>query len=665
MSRLLPTLAIAALAALAGPALAQTGGGSGPPGSTTTTTTPAPPPPPPPTPGLKVQKPSNKRYIKEGQPNRLLLGGTWYFRRDDQLQGERLHFFSQRSLAGWTVTTVPNNWNGSDTTLDAQGVGWYRKEFKLPKAPRGHRYRWIVRFESVNNRATVWLNGKEIGSGGPSFLPFELDLKGLRKGRNRLVVRVTNRRGHTDLTHWRAYGRGGWWNWGGISREVYVRPVDTVDIQDLAVLPSLRCVRCSTKVEVHVVVRNLSRKKRRVQLALLLHGKGKAPPRRIDLTPRHLDPMSTREIVTSFRIRKPHLWEPGHPNLYKLTATAATDGQRRSSFLRIFGVRQIKRLSNGEVLLNGHKLQLRGASIHEDDPRTGSALTPRQRSSIVQNLRRLHASFVRSHYPLHPAFMEALDRYGILDWTDAPVYQMPNAYLNLPSVRRAALSVVDRMVRRDRSHPSVLAWSLGNELASASTAPSENDTVGPGFARYLRDGAKLVRSLDDLPLVSLDRDSRIGTPTYNPAFNVLDALGINEYFGWYRSAPASRGPARIDELGPFLDGVHASNPRMPLFITEFGAEASVHGAANQRGTYEYQAGLLRDQLAIQASKPYINGSLIWILKDFRVTPGWTGGNDVRLSTPPWNNKGLIEENGARKPAFSTVRRIYKRTRPLR
>ena len=74
---------------------------------------------------------------------------------------------------------------------------------------------------------------------------------------------------------------------------------------------------------------------------------------------------------------------------------------------------------------------------------------------------------------------------------------------------------------------------------------------------------------------------------------------------------------------------------------------------------------LRDHLAIHASKPYVNGSIIWILKDFRVVPGWRGGNDPAYATPPWNNKGLIDESGAIKPAFGTVAGIFHRTPPLR
>ena len=111
-------------------------------------------------------------------------------------------------------------------------VGWYRRDFTLPAGafasyvPKADRH-WIIRFESVNYRATVWLNGREIGSHAGAYLPWELDLTGLRSGVNRLVVRVDNRRTAADFPP----GPGGqWWNYGGILREVYLRAVQTADL---------------------------------------------------------------------------------------------------------------------------------------------------------------------------------------------------------------------------------------------------------------------------------------------------------------------------------------------------------------------------------------------------------------------------------------------------
>jgi hypothetical protein len=208
----------------------------------------------------------------------------------------------------------------------------------------------------------------------------------------------------------------------------------------------------------------------------------------------------------------------------------------------------------------------------------------------------------------------------------------------------------------------VLAWSLGNELAFQE---GERGIVGPGYSRFVIDGARAIRRLDRGRLVAIDRHSRLGEPIFAPALTQLDALGINEYFGWYRTAPTTRSPSRTAELGPFLDQVHAAYPRTALFITEFGAESTFNGAEGQRGSFAYQTRYLRDHLGIHGSRPFVNGSMIWILKDFRVTATWTGGNDRRYATPPWNNKGLIDQHGAGKPAFGAVRGLFRRTRPLK
>src|SRR5436305_3083556 len=107
-------------------------------------------------------------------------------------------------------------------------VGWYRRDLTVPKRPA--RALWVVRFESVNYRATVFLNGVQIGQHEGASIPFEVPLTNLQAGVNHLAVRVDNRRGPTDLP---PGPRGGWWNYGGILREVYLRPVTGLDISEL------------------------------------------------------------------------------------------------------------------------------------------------------------------------------------------------------------------------------------------------------------------------------------------------------------------------------------------------------------------------------------------------------------------------------------------------
>jgi beta-glucuronidase len=623
-----------------------------------------PEPGPAPAPELVVDRPEERVLIHEGQEGRLLLSGRWYFRQDDSFVGDAQRWYAQRDLVGWTPVRVPDSWNRSDLIANRPTVGWYRKEFVLPDQRGPDRRLWKVRFEGSNYRTTVWLNGRRLGRFG-GYFPFELDLTGLRDGRNTLVAKVSTLRGRTDLTHWRptavnGYGSGGWWNSGGLLREVYVRPVDMVDIEDVQVLPRLRCVRCRARVEVRALLRNVTLKDRSVKLTLTVGGP--SAPERIELRPETVPARDRRELVSHFVIERPRLWQPGHPYLYRLAVTAGARRKRRAGYRLDFGVRKLD--SRGAVLrLNGRPLRLRGASIHEDDARTGAALTPATRALLVNRLRDLGATVTRSHYPLHPAFLEAFDRYGILYWVQAPVYQLPGLFFDLPGVRRAATRAVERTVRNNLNHPSVLAWSLANEPAGHR---SELGVIGPNLVRYVREASAAARELDDTRPIAIDRQSRVLEPITSPAYAYLDVLGLNEYFGWYDSfrADLQRGPTTTAELGDFLDSVHEANPDLPLVVTEFGAEATRSGPVEQPGTYEFQRKFVLDHLAVHASKPYVNGSIVWALRDFRVEPSWHGGAPPDYAKPPWHNKSLIEETNWRKPVYFSVRKRWRRTNPL-
>lgn len=670
--RLSPYLTLACLAlgaALPAGAFAQ-GGTGGPPSGT-------PAPPAAPAPPLKVEPPGGKPLIREGQVGRRLLGGTWYFRLDDTLvQGDTERWYEQPSLAGWTAIRVPHNWNAQDTTFNKSSVGWYRKEFRLPSTPKDERELelWKIRFEGSNYRTTVWLNGEPIGSQTGLF-PFEADLEGLRKGRNTLTVKVSSLRGNTDLTHWRpaaynGFGSGGWWNFGGLLREVYVRRVDTVDVQNVHVLPRQRKARGPVRVEVRAQLRNVTNKPRSVTLELSADGE------RYELDPVRLKAGATEELETSFTIKRPKLWQPGSPNLYDLSVAAYTPEERtrgrrgeesgpepllRSTYRLSFGVKKLE-VRGGALLLNGRRLNLRGASIHEDDLEEGGALSQGTRRQLVGRLKDLGATVTRSHYPLHPAFLEAFDRAGILYWVQAPVYQLPNDFWSqvAPAATRAAL----RTVRNNLNHASILAWSLTNEPGGNR---SELGEIGPGLQAYIKTASTAVREVDDTHPIAIDRQSRLFEPLRSPAYRYLDVLGVNEYFGWYDSVKADvqRPPSRLDELPGYLDALHAANPSLPLVITEFGAEGSRRGPPEQPGSEEFQQRFVRDHLAVHASKPYVYGSIHWALRDFRVDPTWTGGAPPDWATPPWHNKSLVNEDNGRKLVYFDVRKLWRKTRPLR
>ncbi|MFA9271202.1 MAG: glycoside hydrolase family 2 protein [Baekduiaceae bacterium] len=404
-----------------------------------------------------------------GPDNRLLLGGEWLFRLDKTGLGDVSGFQKQTTREGWAPTTVPNAWNATDTSVESMTgtIGWYRKDFKLPSASK--RFSYVIRFESVNYRAKVWLNGKPVGGHTGAYLPWEVRLPAgylKRDGTNRLVIRVDNRRYPTDFppSGLTAAGTptGGWWNYGGILREVYLRQIDRVDINSVIVRPELDCAACDAKVLVRATLRNYSDSPERVRATVNFGGKPMMLGSAI---------VGAKKFATFSRritVRNPKLWEPGSPNLYTTRISVRGRGENalRVGWLVKTGIRSIKLQPDGTMLLNGKKLNYRGMGIHEDDPNLGFAIGSAQRRAIIAETKEIGATLLRSHYPLHPQLHELADEAGIMIWSEIPVYAVKTQYLKQAAVRQLAAKELEDNIVANQNHPSVIVWSIGNELSS-------------------------------------------------------------------------------------------------------------------------------------------------------------------------------------------------------
>ena len=589
-----------------------------------------------------AEVPSAGSVYTNGPSGRYLLDGTWYRRSDPRDRGIKAGYQRVRAVAGWQAITVPDAANAADMSPRSYlgGVHWYRKDFEAPTAAASN---WVLRFESVNYRATVWLNGRRLGRHTGGYLPFELEARGVRRGTNRLVVRVDSRRSEAAIPPLgvRDGGKyvGGWWNYAGILREVYLRKVDTFDMVNVYARPRLDCPTCDARIYVRTIVSNMERVPARAELSATVGGK------RIRFTPKTIGARGFHLFRGSAGIASPRLWSPEDPHLYTVELEVSLDGQVVQRYTQRTGIRSIERDDNGRMLLNGRHLTLRGASVHEEDPVRGAALRPDEIRTNFSLLRELGANMTRSHYPMHPLALELADRYGIVVWSEVPVYQMRDQLFRSAAVRRRAVQQVRDMVNRDRSHPSVIVWSLGNENTSKP---------GSGFTRYLSAAGALARRLDPTRLVGL---AFPGYPTIGKqnVYTKLDALGVNDYFGWYPGPLGSITDRAA--LAPYLQRLHDDYPKQALFVTEFGAEASRSGLPTEKGTFEFQRDFLDFHLNVIGQMDFLNGALVWILRDFRVKPGYDGGNPQ--PTPPYNRKGLVDETGARKPSFDTVKRLFR------
>lgn len=602
-------------------------------------------PPPPTAPAYTPQTPSARPHKLEGQDRRYLLGGAWLMRMDPADAGVAQRLYAQRTTDGWSTTTVPSAWNAGDQSAASfnGSIAWYRKDFRLPLHTRS--LAWIVRFESVNYRATVWLNGRRLGSHVGGYLPFELDLRGADpRGVNRLVVRVDNRRVGGDpsgAASDQPVPPGGWWNYGGLLREVSLRAVDRVDVEDVQVVPQLPCPRCAATVVLRASVRNLSHATQLVQLAGRF---GTAP---LDLGAQPIPAGATAAFSGRLVVPRPRLWSPAHPNLYgvRLAATAAQGGGRptpAAGYALRTGIRTLAVDRAGRLILNGGTVvHFRGVALHEDTLANGPVEDHATRLRIIALLKASHSTFVRSHYPLDPDFQDLADQNGILLWSEIPAsYQLPDADLGRARFRDLALAELSADVLANRNHPSVAAWSIGNEMPSA---------VGPNEAAYIAAAAALAKQLDPTRPVALAYAGHPEDPC-QPAYGPIDLLGVNDYFGWYTGFGGDI--ADRDLLSAFLDQQRRCYPHKALAVTEYGAEANRDGPLEEKGTYAFQQDFVRFQLGVFATKPWLTGATYFALQEFRVRPGWGGGNP--WGTPPLHTKGLVRLDFSLKPGFAAL-----------
>jgi beta-glucuronidase len=598
-----------------------------------------------------LDPPTAGALYTDGPDGRYLLGGSWLFASDPGDTGRAAGLPANPSTAGWSPVTVPNAWNANDHGVPSMAgtIAWYRRDFRVPDASPS--LAWIVRFESVNFRARVWLNGRALGSNVGAYLPFEFPLTGLkRRGVNHLVIRVDNRRYNPVVG---PQPPSGWWNYGGLIGEVYLRRVDRVDFENVVVRPRLPCRRCSATVELQTDVHNYTGAQQ------LVHVTGRFGALSIDLGSHSIPAGAVASFAGRGGLAHPRLWSPRHPNLYRATlaATAMLDPPtpapgmqpapptHAAGYTVLSGVRSIRVTHRGQLLLNGRAVNFRGVAIHEDALGRGAALNNADRAQLIALTRDVGATALRGHYPLHPELEELADRAGILLWSEIPIYQLREEQLRSVAFTGYERTQLTTNILANRNHPSVVVWSIANELA---TSP------GPAQASYIASQSALARQLDPTRPVGI---AFAGNPNAGcqTAYAPLDVLGVNDYFGWYVGGTGDI--ADRDGLSGYLDAVRGCYPRQAIAITEFGAEANRDGPVEEKGTYEFQSGWAAFHLGVFASKPWLVGAIYFTLREFYVVPSWAGGDP--WPNPPMHQKGLISYRGAPKPAYSVVQQIYR------
>ena len=347
-----------------------------------------------------------------------------------------------------------------------------------------------------------------------------------------------------------------------------MRRVDTVDVEHVTALPRLKRVggprgsscarRCATSRRRTATCRSSSA----------------SPASASRSSPRRSRRSSRRELSETFIIKHPRLWAPRAPELYDASVTAVTNRERRGTYRLSFGVRKIETLPGRDHQAERQAAEPQGRQRprgRRPGGRRALAAHPHAAHEPAEEPRRHdHALALPAPPRLHRG---ARPRRESCTGSTRRSTRCPTSNWEKSGVRKLALRAAELTVRNNINHPSILTWSLANE---PSEAGPNLGVYGPSLVSYIRDASTAVRELDDTRLVGLDRQSRVGEPLTTDAHQYLDVLGVNEYFGWYRSVAENLPdlPSTTSaDLSGYLDALHAANPDLPLVITEFGAEA--------------------------------------------------------------------------------------------
>jgi hypothetical protein len=595
---------------------------------------------------VSAQAPPLESVIFEGPGGRTPLT-IWTLRKDPTDEGLAREW-QQGGFSGATVSlpnvVSPAPYVGKPGARNYEGsIAWYRTSFDAP-----HAGVYALSFQSANYLASVWVDGRALGSHRGSYLPFEMRTS-LSAGTHTVVVRVD----------WRNPGQQSregfhrtWFNWGGLDGEVAVRPIGESELSQPSLATTLTepvalagagagaTPAAEASVRVSVLVTNHGPGRTLTPEGSLARGTQKIPLGFPALT---LAPGQTASDTATVLVPEPALWSPTSPSLYQLTLAIGTE----SSYSANVGLRQLT-WHGGHVYLNGTQLQLHGASIQEDARGHGDALTPGDENTIVSELERIGANAVRSQHPLDPALLERLDEAGILVWQGiGPVEGAAMWYSTTPKLLAEAEQQAKTAALAEQLHPSIFAWNLVDEVADNGRDGQE--------VEYVRSTTRWLHEHDPGRMVAVDVWGDHPPTHAGPLYSEVDAVAETDYSGWY-DYPSDSPSELAAKMRERLVAMERTFPGKVLVVSEFGAESN--------GLNSYQAKLLAEHIAVYEADPRLTAMMIWVLRDYPLTPTFEGGS-IKQVLPKLklieglNQKGLFTYGGRAKPGVvSAVARLF-------
>jgi len=554
----------------------------------------------------------------------------------------------------WNDKTIPGVENPApDRYMDG---AWYRRHFEVPADAAGKYVKLM--FEAANYFTDVWVNGKWVGCHEGGYTPFAFDIgKYLNYGKDNVIaVRVDNipwiphgdssseaqrTNGHNIIP----YATCDWWNYGGITRDVYleISPAVSVVRADIKAKPagekdseiSINVTvynngdsEVTAPVSIKVLGTNMRQKDIETVNAKKLASSRTMPVKGDTSREITLKPGEARAANFSLTSSALKFWSPESPELYVLQVTLGDKKRKLDDFYTQFGIRQVQvDKASSKILLNGKEIFLRGIARHEafygepGPPDFG----PSRVAGDFGFVKEANANFVRTaHYPNQQQTYVIADRIGLLIWEEIPVFWFGGPeFMMQKNVRGIARQMWLETIFRDYNRPSIIILGTCNECSWQKERAE--------FIKDLKDNASKV---DGTRLIA---QSASGSDPTDATQKECDVIGFTTYYGIFY------GSSYYTDTKEALEKTHKAFPGKPIVSTEYGIWSAYGDVPQER----MQVDVAKDTFAAFAELPFVAGSAWWTLADWHT-----------MITEPQHMGLLTIDRKSQKPVYFQIQKQH-------
>lgn len=554
--------------------------------------------------------------------------------------------------APWREVQLPHDWSVEYPVEESApscgsggyartGIGWYRKTFSVEKAPNGHISAY---FEGVYMNCDIWLNGHYIGGHIYGYTSFEKDLTDvLQEGENEILIRVDN--SHQPGSRW--------YTGSGITRPVYLIQTQPLHIPTWGIYvttPEIEADRALVRVESKVD--GAFGKENILLESRILNDAGEVCAKLASPVPSKTD----ATVVQELELPEPKRWDIQTPVLYTLVSMVYENGELTDQVETPFGVRQISYDTEQGFCLNGKKVILQGVCLHHDGGCVGAAVPPAIWRRRLEKLKAMGVNALRcSHNPPDPALLDLADEMGfvVMDEAFDEWEAMKGKEFGSNTHESRGYSEwfsacwqedMTAMLLRDRNHPSIIMWSIGNEV---------REQVIPHGWDIVQKLAGLCHALDPTRPITQACDQVKAEPTmaYTEFLQKLDIVGVNYTDRWRERSET------------FYDEEKREHPDWLLMGTEDGSVSGKRGDYRLKteesvwGRTSYVAKMLKAEKLWKfiRTRPYVIGSFMWTGVDYLGECFWPDKG---------SSAGVLDTCGYEKDGFYFYQSQWIKDRPV-